>query len=1016
MYAHKSLFLFLVLILFFASCPSKAQGSRILYYNNTNGLPQRTVTDLAYDKYGFLWIGTEGGLVRFNGQSFEQPDEILQNPRVKMVRKSITDTLWVFDEGKSLYYFDHTRARLVLYQEDFVNHLCIFWEKILGRSPSKKWDCSKPYFLALPLRAQFTDEADAFYCRTENYQAIYVDGEVHPIKDIAPYSRILLINNQLVARRNDGSLGVNIGRKLSYHLTGLQGIPGPEVPVADFWMASYLFHSEGKSYAIYKGTLYALDIHNRVLTVKEIMSGIPEGLGINTVIYNNQTGVLAIGTITEGLLLIQKRLFFNDLIDRPPGKDGSQYFDFNNITSLVELKDGSVLANNGAVYNKGRISQKFSTSEIFPHFIFTTSTGQHWYMNNLSLVQLDGELNEIKRLHVGQNLFGMVEESPDEYWAVTRNAILQIHCPDAKCSVKKVIDPNIKKTIVGLFAFSKQELWLSAGDGLYRFNTQTQEIKRDEGAPKFNFRDVGRSQKTGEIWVGTYGNGFFLHRDNRLIPMPLDEKKFLLYAHTFLADQQGFLWISTNNGLFQVFEEDLIAYAEGRSAQVYYHYYDKSYGYADNEFNGGGTNSGLIASDGTFYFSSMTGLVRMKPEQIVPLLPDAPLRIEYLIVNDEARLPGESNLILPPNFSRMLVKVDVPFFGHPYNLMIQYRVLGLDSIWRKLPDNQLVEIPNIRQGKYTLEFRKLNGFGFANEDVLELDFRVWPYFYQRPIFFLAMVVLFCMAVYWTVRWRIDSLEEKNRLLDLKVQKRTATLQVALDNLREQQKDLISRQEAFQAAFQVVMHDLVSPLRFLRRLSQKIISDYRRMDMQELQQDLDTMQASAAQAEQFTRDLLTWMKTQESKLSPQEERCNIQELLNRNLLLYHWIADEKGLSLLVEAPKDDREIVMNVELIGVVLRNLLDNAVKNTHVGSVKVSAEIIEAKQLLLKIEDTGIGLKEAAVQQMNMGTAPYSLEHDKHLGVRMIFDILKILNGTMQVESTAGKGTTVTVTIPISG
>ena len=55
--------------------------------------------------------------------------------------------------------------------------------------------------------------------------------------------------------------------------------------------------------------------------------------------------------------------------------------------------------------------------------------------------------------------------------------------------------------------------------------------------------------KDGLTFVGTYGNGYYLKQGDKYVSMPLDKNEYLKYAHTALLDNNGHVWISTNNGL-----------------------------------------------------------------------------------------------------------------------------------------------------------------------------------------------------------------------------------------------------------------------------------------------------------------------------------------------------------------------------------------------------------------------------------------------------------------------------------
>ena len=68
------------------------------------------------------------------------------------------------------------------------------------------------------------------------------------------------------------------------------------------------------------------------------------------------------------------------------------------------------------------------------------------------------------------------------------------------------------------------------------------------------------------IFFGTYGKGFLIWKNGILKSMPLDKRKYLLYSHCFIPDDDGYCWISTNRGLFKVKIDELINAYEKNSS------------------------------------------------------------------------------------------------------------------------------------------------------------------------------------------------------------------------------------------------------------------------------------------------------------------------------------------------------------------------------------------------------------------------------------------------------------------
>lgn len=123
------------------------------------------------------------------------------------------------------------------------------------------------------------------------------------------------------------------------------------------------------------------------------------------------------------------------------------------------------------------------------------------------------------------------------------------------------------------------------------------------------------------VVIGAYGKGIYIYKDGEIKSFPLDKNLFLQYAHCFVRDNLGYVWISTNRGLFKASSADMIRAFETNTSFVYYHYVGKSGGMEMTELNGGCSPCGLTLQDGTLSFPSMGGLLWVRPNFNQPLMP-----------------------------------------------------------------------------------------------------------------------------------------------------------------------------------------------------------------------------------------------------------------------------------------------------------------------------------------------------------------------------------------------------------
>ena len=260
---------------------------------------------------------------------------------------------------------------------------------------------------------------------------------------------------------------------------------------------------------------------------------------------------------------------------------------------------------------------------------------------------------------------------------------------------------------------SKETLWLGTGKGLYRIHLPSKKIFRVEGLANIYIRSLHIPDGRNELWITTYSNGIFLLKDGKLTQFPPDKEQYLSSAHCISEDKNGYFWVTTNKGLFQISRADLLAYAK-RPFELYYHYYSKISGFNTNEFNGGCQPCAVRAPGGILSFPSIDGLVWFVPERIRPELPNQQIFIDKADADDSSMVFDRGMVSVKAGVPQILVKVSTPYFGDPYNLRMSYRIFKGDeplTEWKTLEESKNIAVPFHGGGNYTLNVRKVSGFG-----------------------------------------------------------------------------------------------------------------------------------------------------------------------------------------------------------------------------------------------------------------------------------------------------------------
>ncbi len=272
----------------------------------------------------------------------------------------------------------------------------------------------------------------------------------------------------------------------------------------------------------------------------------------------------------------------------------------------------------------------------------------------------------------------------------------------------------------------------------------------------------------------------------------------------------------------------------------------------------------------------------------------------------------------------------------------------------------------------------------------------------------------------------NKLEYLNRNLEIMIQDRTSELQKRNKEI-ESQNNMIALQnkqlsETIQVKnriFSVIAHDLRSPvvniLYMLNLLKEK-----------DFKEKYDTLANSSIQYAQLVitllENMLVWGRGQEDKINFSPEKRDMADIILTNLSIFKATADEKEISVNFTQVGNSCAF-FDKDLLDIIIRNLLSNAVKYTHRGgriSILLKDKSSNGEGMLLKICDNGIGIPEKKQARLFLSEEVESTpgtENEKGtgLGLKLCHELIKINNGTINIESKVGEGSCFLITLPNS-
>jgi signal transduction histidine kinase len=217
------------------------------------------------------------------------------------------------------------------------------------------------------------------------------------------------------------------------------------------------------------------------------------------------------------------------------------------------------------------------------------------------------------------------------------------------------------------------------------------------------------------------------------------------------------------------------------------------------------------------------------------------------------------------------------------------------------------------------------------------------------------------------------------------------------------------------------HELRTPLNAIIGFSQMLVDEKAGSLNPNQKEFLSDILKSGEHLLEVINDVLDLAKVATGRLELKAESFSLREAIADTCGIVKPMADEKNVTINIDAPIDNDIVTLDPLRFKQVLYNLLSNAIKyNYDNGDVKVAVSVNEQKQIRLQVKDTGIGIKEEDLPrifddfiQLNSGTT--KVQQGAGLGLALTKKILEQQKGSITAESEVGRGSTFTVVLPLA-
>jgi signal transduction histidine kinase len=238
--------------------------------------------------------------------------------------------------------------------------------------------------------------------------------------------------------------------------------------------------------------------------------------------------------------------------------------------------------------------------------------------------------------------------------------------------------------------------------------------------------------------------------------------------------------------------------------------------------------------------------------------------------------------------------------------------------------------------------------------------------------------------------------------------------VKLHSVSEELQEKNRQQERL---LNILSHDVYSPMRFSTMVGKAVLSKKDELTKEEILDALTDINQTSTRVILLISNILKWTEYQKNNIKLNFTHENLQQLVSDKMEFFHLIASNKNIDLLNNIPTN---IVVKTDktAFGIIMQNLLNNAIKFTHDGEVEVNASQ-DANFITINISDTGNGMTAETIESIKKGleikpTIDAENMKGNGIGWRLIQDLLKHINGSFEIKSGENTGTKVTIVLPI--
>lgn len=1018
--------------------------SKNLIFNNINieqGISQSTIEDIFQDSEGYIWLGTNDGLNRYNGYEFKIYNyEEYQN---SISHNGITD----ITEDKYGNIWVNTVSG--------VNKINKKTEKISN-------------YTEINGKIKEDSTTEIIVTKDNNilvgtYEGLNIYNAKEDRFDIILEQKDGILSSCIYSIDEDINGNIWIGTEL-----GLNKLS------KDFKVLE-TYTSESEIYNIFcddeNGFVWAgsdssglLKIDTKTKEVKQYINNIEDlnSLPANQVgaIIRDIKGNLWVGT-TNGLARYNEK---NDSFDVYKNKvyDKNSLV-YNDVRSIIEDREGvlwvgtysgiSIFDTESSIkyYNAG-LDDGYLLSENMVHGIYEDDEGYLWIGSRTKGVNIiDRENNTSKSINmennnvIQSNSINDITGYKDFIFVATDAGVLKINKKENTIQNYNLEDGLIGENVKDIFVCDKNYLWIGSTNGLNLLDIENDKIidmtdyvdegsyvryvyQGQDGSYYIGFlRDGGlgiiepNSKETkyyknipnhktsissnrvryinedskGNIWIGTsYGL-------NKYDPKTKVFKRYTTSdgianntIYGVLVDDNDNIWVSTNKGISQIDTKNNTV----NNLSV-------TDGLQGNEFNG---NAAFKSKSGELFFGGINGLNAFYSEDVNSINNKSKVIFDGFKVNDKDYL-DINGLKFDNNTENIKIKFFTPVYSSNKNISYEYELIGSNSSKATTKENYVI-YNDLLPGKYTFKVRAVDSRGDIS-DSETIEFSIKYPFWMSPIacfIYLVIAILF-----------IINNKYKLKYLDRLVKSRTKELEEQMIKNEELYNNNIKIEENKNKYLVNLSHELRTPLNVISSTNQLLLELSKKDNIKsdKLAYYIDISERNCNRLLNLVNNILDNTKLQSKMYTLNLKEVDIIYLVEETSLTLIDYIKSKSIELIIDPEVEEKVILCDDYEIERCIVNLVSNAAKFTpEGGNITITIKDLDDK-VMISVLDTGVGIEEKYHKTIFDRFNQVDNDESKGgsgLGLSITSKIVELHKGEIYVESKVGEGSNFVIILPV--